>query len=84
MERSDEIRDLVLAFSQAVAAVDGSYVDRIMGAEPGALSIGTDPAEWWEGPRIAEVWREQFEAIGSAATFTSRGKAHGWVEGSVG
>ena len=49
---------------------------------PGALMIGTDPAEWWSGEAIALVWRRQIEEEGGFALEWDEIEA--WEEGPVG
>jgi hypothetical protein len=49
MEQSDELRDLMLRFYEAVNAGDLSLVERHVSRQEGAVFVGTDPNEWWEG-----------------------------------
>ena len=49
MERSDELRDLTLRIYEATATGDLSFVERHVSRQEGAVFVGTDPNEWWEG-----------------------------------
>jgi ketosteroid isomerase-like protein len=55
MEHSDELRDLTLRFYEAAATGDLSFFDQHVSRQEGAVFIGTDPDEWWEG---LEAFRE--------------------------
>ena len=61
MERSDELRELMLRFYDAMGSGDTAFVDRHFSLDPDARAIGTDPREWWSGPRVVEVFKEQVE-----------------------
>jgi adenylate cyclase len=82
MERSDELRDVLLRFYDALAAGDLSFFDRHMSGDAGVRGIGTDPDEWWAGPRVAEVFKEQVDATGGMPL--KPGDPEAYVEGSVG
>jgi ketosteroid isomerase-like protein len=64
MEQSDELRDLTLRFYEAVNAGDLSFVERHVSRQEGAVFVGTDPNDWWEGyEALLEAMRAQEEAI---------------------
>lgn len=64
MEHSAELRDLTVRFYEAVNAGDLSFVERHVSRDQGALFVGTDPNEWWEGyEAFVEAMRAQEEAI---------------------
>mgnify|MGYP003287035570 CR=1 FL=1 len=49
MEHSDELRDLTLRLYEAEATGDVSFIERHLSRQEGAVYIGSDPNEWWEG-----------------------------------
>ncbi len=82
MERSDELRDVILASVEAAARQDTSQIDRYISRHEGALSIGTDPNEWTEGgEQVAEEFKQ--ETQDSTDKF-SLGEVEAFVEGTVG
>jgi ketosteroid isomerase-like protein len=83
MERSDELRELFLRFYEALGQGDKDFFDRHFSRDAGVRGIGTDPDEWWSGPRVAEVFQEQIDALGGGMQFEP-GEPEAWVEGSVG
>ena len=46
MERSEELRDFVLLYCQAVASGDLGFVERHMSRQDGLLVIGADSDDW--------------------------------------
>jgi class 3 adenylate cyclase len=54
---------------------------RRLSEHPGALMIGTDPAEWWRGEEIRAIWARQLEEVG--APFAAE-EIEAWEEGTVG
>lgn len=83
MERSEELRDLVLQLGTGIAAGDRAILDQLS-SSPDLLAIGTDPAEWWGGDRATAAWRAQLEVFGDSLKFEPVGRAQGFVEGTVG
>ena len=83
MERSDEIRDLVLRLGDGIASGDRAIVDDLSPSS-GLLAIGTDPDEWWEGDRAIAAWRAQLDVFDDTLKLEPRGHAQGFVEGTVG
>jgi len=82
MEPSEEIRD---AMHEVLTAFndDEATWRRIWSARPGALSIGTDPREWWEsGDAAASLHAKQTEERGPA--YLTVRKLMAVQEGSVG
>jgi hypothetical protein len=83
MERSDELRDIVLAAFEDFANQDTSWIDRHTSSHEGVLVIGTDPNEWIEGgEQVAQNSKEEIQE--STARFSSPGEVEAFVEGSVG
>jgi ketosteroid isomerase-like protein len=83
VERSDELRELVLRLYDAIDSGDRAFLDRYSSRDPGARMIGTDPREWWSGPRAHEVFMEQLDALGGRMPLKP-GDPEAYVEGSVG
>jgi hypothetical protein len=64
-EQSDELRDLTLRFYEAITTGDLSFLERHVSRQDGAVFVGTDPNEWWEGfEAFVEEMRAQVEAMG--------------------
>jgi hypothetical protein len=83
MERSDEVRSLIIRLGDAISEGDGTVVDSLSGSSD-LLAIGTDPAEWWEGDRAVAAWRAQLETFQGSLKLEPVGHAQGFAEGSVG
>jgi adenylate cyclase len=85
MEQSDELRDLTLRFYEAVNAGDLSFVERHVSRQEGAVFVGTDPDEWWEGyEAFLEAMRAQEEAVGGDGLQIVPEQIQAYREGSVG
>jgi hypothetical protein len=82
MKPSDEIRSVVKRWIAATAARDANSVMGRMSDNPGALSVGTDPEEWWHGEEALAIWRRQFEEAGPYRF--EPGPVEAWEEGTVG
>jgi SnoaL-like domain len=63
MEQSDDLRDLTKRLYEAEATGDLSFIERHFSRQEGAVYVGSDPNEWWEG----------LEAFAENASSTSRG-----------
>jgi hypothetical protein len=83
MERSAELRDLMMRFYEALASGDASFIDRHFSEADGARGLGTDPGEWWQGREVAGAWKEQLEAMGGRMPLVA-GDPEAYVEGTVG
>jgi len=83
MDRSPELRDLVLRFYDALSNGDASFIDSHFSVAEAARGVGTDPEEWWQGPRVAAAWKEQLEAMGGSMPLVA-GDPEAYVEGTVG
>ncbi|MDQ3587026.1 MAG: nuclear transport factor 2 family protein [Actinomycetota bacterium] len=83
MDRSPELRDLVLRFYEALSNGDASFIDSHFSVAQAARGVGTDPEEWWQGPRVADAWKEQLKAMGGAMPLVP-GEPEAYVEGTVG
>jgi ketosteroid isomerase-like protein len=85
MEQSDELRDLTLRFYEATATGDLSFIERYVSHQEGAVFVGTDPGEWWEGVEaFVEAIRAQSEAMGGEGLQIVPGQLQAYYEGSVG
>jgi ketosteroid isomerase-like protein len=83
MERSEELRDVMLQFYSALSSGDLSFIDRHFSTADDVRGIGTDPTEWWSGRRLIDVWKEQMAALGGTMPI-SAGDPEAFVEGEVG
>ena len=83
MERSDEVRDLILRLAEGMGTGDGTVVDDLSRSSD-LLAIGTDPDEWWVGEHAVAAWRAQLEVFDDTLKFEPLGRAQGFVEGTVG
>lgn len=83
MQPSGELKDVLVRFYDALAQGDLSVFDRHFSSSPVVRGIGTDPDEWWSGTRLAEVWKEQLEAMGGRMPLEP-GPIEAFVEGDVG
>ena len=85
MEQSDELRDLTLRFYEAIATGDLSFLERHVSRQEGAVFVGTDPNEWWEGfEAFVEAMRAQAEAMGGGGLQVVAGQLRAYRQGSVG
>ncbi len=85
MEHSDELRDLTLRFYEAATTGDLSFFDQHVSRQEGAVFVGTDPNEWWEGfEALREAMRAQSEAMGGGGLQIVAGQLQAYREGSVG
>jgi class 3 adenylate cyclase/ketosteroid isomerase-like protein len=82
VEPSEEIRRVVSRWIAATGAGDADAVFGRMSDNPGVLSIGSDPDEWWYGEEAFAIWRRQFEEAGPYRFETVSVEA--WEEGTVG
>ena len=82
MERSNELRDRVLAGFEAFSSGHASLVDRDTSRHEGVRLIGTDPDEWFEGEQAAEVLKQ--EVRDTTEIEVSPRNLEAFVEGSVG
>lgn len=79
MDRSDAVRDALLAFYEGVSTKAVERFDELVSADPATLVIGTAIGEWvTERPRL----RFGFEMEGLRVA--AGGSPAGWVEGTMG
>ncbi len=85
MEQSDELRDLTLRFYEAITTGDLSFLKRHVSRQHGAVFVGTDPNERWEGfEAFVEAMRAQAEAMGGGGLQIVPGQLRAYRQGSVG
>jgi hypothetical protein len=85
MEQSDELRDLALRLYKAVNDGDLSFVERHVSRDEGAVFVGTDPNEWWEGyGAFVEAMRTQEETMGGDRPRILPDQIQAYREGRVG
>ena len=83
MEQSEELRDLTLRLYEAEATGDLSFIERYLSRQEGAVYVGSDPNEWWEGfEAFVEAMRAQSEEIGGMQIVS--GQLQAYREGGVG
>lgn len=84
MEKSEELRGFLASLVETFGTplMESAFTEA-MPAEPGALMVGTDPAEWWDDPddlrRVVQAQSKELQ--GTAVTVTH---SEGWVQGDVG
>lgn len=82
MERSRELRGLVLAMYHDWSSADPTFLDLFSDSDDFTL-IGTDPAEWFHGGRTAKsIFRTQVEEIGDIRI--TAGDLRSFAHGDVG
>ena len=87
MERSDEVRDLTLRLYEAESTGDLAFIERHCSRQEGAVYVGSDPNDWWEGLEVfVEALRAESEAIAEAIGGMQivAGQLQAYREGSVG
>ena len=83
VQPSEELRDLTLRLYEAEATGDISFIERHYSRQDGAVYIGSDPDEWWEGlESFVEAMRAQSEAMEGMQIVS--GQLQAYREGSVG
>lgn len=82
MEPSEEIRRVVQRWMIAISEGESDSALGRLSEHPGALTIGTDVAEWWRGREARLIWRRQIEELGGFPITWDEVDA--WEEGSVG
>ena len=84
MEQYGELRELTRRFYEAVARGDEAFLKRLVSRREGALFIGTDANEWWEGSEsFLRAMRAQAEALGGNLHIVP-GQLQAYREGTLG
>ena len=82
MEKSKELKSFILSGYKAMGGGDFGWWERHQSRQEGALSIGTDPNEWWAGyAAIMAAVRPQIQALAGSVM---EGDPQAYVEGTVG
>ncbi len=82
MKRSDELQDIILAAFDDYSSDNASVIERYTSRQDEVRLIGTDPDEWFEGERAAEVLKR--EAEDPSFRVSSLDDLEAFAEGSVG
>ena len=82
MERSDEIRDVMLRYYEAAQGGYGEAGSAFVSQRPGVVVIGSDPGEIWDGASYNHAMQAQAEAMGGAIPVFP-GNLQAFREGSV-
>lgn len=83
MQASTELRKIIEGWFDSIASGDPAWVERHVSRRACVRMVGTDPAEWLEGPRVTEYLREEVKALGGIVT-VSQGGTEAYEEDSVG
>ncbi|WP_117211101.1 nuclear transport factor 2 family protein [Allorhizocola rhizosphaerae] len=83
MEASSGLRELMLAYWEALCTGDVPFVEAHLSTSDVVFAFGTDPAERYEGDSLRQIWRQQLAASGGAVTIVP-GDIRAYQEGSVG
>ncbi|MHA2169083.1 MAG: nuclear transport factor 2 family protein [Candidatus Kariarchaeaceae archaeon] len=82
MEKSEEIRNLVLKLYTAMGSGDHAFFQNAISKKDGVLAIGTDPKEWWDGYNtITRVFKAQLDEMKG---FKITGDPQAYRQGSTG
>lgn len=85
LQQAPELRDILSRFYQALETGDGPGILEFMSREQGALSIGTDPAEWWDDAAALErVYSSQPAEMRDAGVHIEAGEIQCYRDGNVG
>ena len=83
MEQAPELEDLTLRFYEALARGDVATLEDLVSRGEGVLSIGTDPAEWWDDPAsLRRALRAQTAELNGVQV--TPGQVRAYREGTVG
>jgi adenylate cyclase len=82
VERSAELRELILAAFEDYSSEEASLIERHTSRRDEVRLIGTAPDEWFEGEQVAEILKKEAEDPGYRVS--SLDDLEVFVEGSVG
>jgi class 3 adenylate cyclase len=85
VEPSEEIRNVVTRFFEALRDGDDEAVSHRLSRQQGFERFGSDPDEWWQdGDTTARVWVQQMRELGGGYRWRLVGPVHALSEGTVG
>jgi class 3 adenylate cyclase len=85
VEASPELQAVVGRFFTAMNQRDVDTVLNLHSDEPGLLSIGTDPDEWWSGYRVVSgIFEAQLGEYDGLGVTLDPGPIEAYVEGTMG
>src|SRR4029079_13799973 len=85
LEASPELQAVVARFFTAINDRDLPTVLNLHSDEPGILSIGTDPDEWWSGYRVvSSIFEAQMGEYDGVGVTLDPGPIEAYVEGTMG
>lgn len=83
MQQSQELKDLMSRFYEAVSQGDVAFMERFISRQDDVLMIGTDPNEWWaDSATITQTIKAQAQAgiqVVADDTQAYREGSVGWV-----
>jgi ketosteroid isomerase-like protein len=83
MERSPQLQELVGAWFDAFSRGDGAWISRHISRDDDVRLIGTDPANWVEGERVAPFLADVVNELAGAVEIVPR-DVLALREGSIG
>jgi class 3 adenylate cyclase/ketosteroid isomerase-like protein len=85
VEPSEEIRQVVIRFFEALRDGDTEAVSNRLSRQPGFERFGTDPDEvWFDGETAARVWVQQMRDLGGGMPWRLIDDVRALSEGTVG
>jgi class 3 adenylate cyclase len=85
VEPSDEVRQVVTRFIEALRDGDEQAVSNRISRQPGFERFGSDPAEWWrDGESAVLVWTQQMREMGGGYPWRLTDGVYAMTEGSAG
>jgi hypothetical protein len=83
MEPAPELRAIIAGWFESVDRGDTAWANRHVSHLAGVRLVGTDPAEWLDGERVAAFLKGEVEAMGGAVQVEA-GEPEAYREGTVG
>ena len=84
MEEMPELKKLIREFYAAQSTQDVAFLERLICRHAGALVIGTDPDEWWQGhTTISDKMKTQVAEMGGEVKLVAS-DPKAYAEGTVG
>jgi adenylate cyclase len=85
VEPSEELRQVVTRFFEALRDGDEEAIGNRISRQPGFERFGTDAAEWWQdGQTTTHGWTQQVRELGGGYPWRLLGDVHALSEGGVG